>query len=500
MKKVIYILLITFLTTLSYSASYRGRLIAKDRYITIDFKEMELADVIRVIARKFDLNLIAGKEVAGTVTVTFKNVLVDDALESILSINGYTYIKVGPIIKVIPLSQAEKYEKVEVIEKENEVVMISKVYKLENIKAEKVKRKLEKLIKKGDKLIIEEDSNKLIIWIDENELRLIDNFVEALDREDMGKESEKVEIIKIKYINPMNLLKMIKDIYKYRGEIIVNTEMKRMIIKTTQTEINKIKEIINKLDVPPLQVTIEAKLIEVTTGNNENKGINWNYINPRQGASGNNFDIQVGDEKIQGRTDDGVTLKMGMLNLDNFNMVLKNLLKNTNANLLSSPTITTLNNETASIHLGDKIPYKENLGEEEVVSYKFEEVGIKLEVTPEILEDGKINMKVKPEVSSVTEYTPDNVPIISTRIAETNVIIKDGETLVIGGLIKEDEIEIVTSVPILGDIPIIGKLFKSKNKIKNKVNLMVFITPKILKTRELQDVILFDKDSENTNK
>ena len=504
MKKLIYILILTFLTTLSYSASYRGKLIAEDRHITVDFKEMELADVIRIVARKFDLNLIAGKEVKGTVTVSFKNVLVDDALESMLSINGYTYVKVGSIIKVIPYNQAEmEFDKKEIKmieEKKEEINMVNKVYKLENIEAETVKKKLTEIIKKGDKLITEERSNKLIVWVEESELKLIDNLIEALDREDMVKEKEVVEIITIKYIDPVNLLSIIKKIYDYKGEIFVNVELKSMIIKSNQTEIDNIKELINNFDIPPLQVTIEANLVEVSRGDDKNQGINWNYINPKQGTTGNNFDILVGDEDIAGRTDDGITIKLGMLDFHDFNMILKDLLENTNANLLSSPIITTLNNKTASIHLGDKVPYKENQAEDEGVSYKFETVGIKLEVTPEILEDGKINMKVKPEVSSVTEYTPDNVPIISTRMAETNVIIEDGETLVIGGLIKNEEIETITSVPILGNIPIIGNLFKSKSKKNNKINLMVFITPRILKTRELQEVILFDKNIANENK
>jgi type II secretory pathway component GspD/PulD (secretin) len=108
-------------------------------------------------------------------------------------------------------------------------------------------------------------------------------------------------------------------------------------------------------------------------------------------------------------------------------------------------------------------------------------------VTPVVTENEYISMKVKPEISEVTGFTDDNIPYTSRRSVETNVIVKNGETLAIGGLVRETEIETVTKIPLLGDIPLLGHLFRSTSKQKQKKNLVVFLTPKIVKVRELSE-------------
>ena len=173
-------------------------------------------------------------------------------------------------------------------------------------------------------------------------------------------------------------------------------------------------------------------------------------------------------------------------------MYFSNLLTKTNSNLLSNPTITTMNGVKAQINIGEKLRYRLNTKSEDsssndnTTTEEMVEIptGIMLEVTPVIYEDGKIKMEIMQNIEDIIGYTQDNLPKTATRSANTNVIVENGNTIIIGGLIKEDEIIGTTSVPILGDIPLIGELFKSKNKTKRKKNLMIFITPKILKTRD----------------
>ncbi|BDU51434.1 secretin and TonB N-terminal domain-containing protein [Haliovirga abyssi] len=502
----ILIIMLLLLTYLSFGATYRGELIAKDRKITIDFKDVDLLDVIRIISRKFNLNLIAGNDVTGKVTVSFNNVPVDDAFEEILKINGYTYVKVGDIIRVISYQEAEKLypkkvEKAKIVKK----TKIYQVYKIYKGNINDIISKLKEILEKDDKIIGEENESKILAWVDEDEIKTLEMVINELD---VGKEKVKedkiTEIFNAKYLKAEDLIGIIRDLdIKINGKITMNKTLNSVIIKGTKQDVKDIKNVFEKFDVPPLQVTIEAKIVEVAEGKDGTAGLNWTYVLPKDKVSGNNFELGVGDTTTANRASDGLALKIGMLDIDNFQMLYKNLLTNTNTNLLSSPNITTISGKKATLNIGDKVPYKETsgTGDTAVSSYKFEDVGIKLNVTPVITEDGKINMSITPEVSSVSSYTPDNVPMISTRSADTNVIINNGQTLVIGGLIKNRVTTTITSIPILGDIPILGELFKSKIKNNNKTNLIIFITPKIIKTRNfMNNINLNEVNAENRKK
>jgi type II secretory pathway component GspD/PulD (secretin) len=149
--------------------------------------------------------------------------------------------------------------------------------------------------------------------------------------------------------------------------------------------------------------------------------------------------------------------------------------------ILSTPKVTTINNKEARILVGQKIPYTTSTVSNGITSQstQFLDVGIKLTVTPTINIDNRITLKVHPEVSLYVRADPAG-PVIGNREAETTVLIQDGETVVIGGLITEEDRKVGTQVPLLGDLPIIGHLFRRDLKTKDRTELLVFITPKIL--------------------
>lgn len=289
------------------------------------------------------------------------------------------------------------------------------------------------------------------------------------------------------------LAKIISDInLKFKGSIKVNSELKSLVVRGGKSEIDKLKKIIAKFDVEPLQVLIEARIVELSDEGIKDTGVYWKYANPRASGNGNNYQMGVGNKELENGSKDGLDLKVGLLNIDNFELYFSNLLTKTNSNLLSNPTITTMSGMKAQINIGEKLRYRVNVKKEDsstktdTTEEEMVEIptGIMLEVTPVIYEDGKIKMEIMQNIEDIVGYTSDNLPKTATRSAATNVIADNGNTIIIGGLIKEDEVIGSTSVPILGDIPVIGNLFKSKNKTKRKKNLMIFITPKILKTRE----------------
>ncbi len=491
MKRALIIGLI-FLTTmtLSQSAGYNGELIAEGKTLTVDFKDAELLDVIRIIARKFDLNMIAGDSVKGKVTVSFREVPVDDALESILKINGFSYQKEGNIVRVIPARDADKSEK----KNDTQEKIVYKSYKLKNIKAEIAAETIKKIIKNGDKIVIDGYNNKLSCALLENEIYFIDQMIQDVDSGAAKVTEEDVtEIIRVKYMSVDELAKILSDInLNFTGAIKVNTELKSLVVRGKKGEIEKLKKIVDRFDVEPLQVLIEARIVELTDEGIKDTGVYWKYADPRKSGNGNNFEVGVGNTELPNGVKDGLDLKVGLINLDNFEMYFSNLLTKTNSNLLSNPTITTMNGVKAQINIGEKLRYRLNTKSEDsssndnTTTEEMVEIptGIMLEVTPVIYEDGKIKMEIMQNIEDIIGYTQDNLPKTATRSANTNVIVENGNTIIIGGLIKEDEIIGTTSVPILGDIPLIGELFKSKNKTKRKKNLMIFITPKILKTRD----------------
>lgn len=486
---LLFLLNLTFI----YSAGYNREIIAPGKTLSVDFKDAELIDVVRIIARKFDINMIAGESIKGKVTVSFREIPVDDALESILKINGFAYIKDGNIVRIIELKNepvSDKKSETAATEKE-----IFKTYTLKNSDAAAAAENVKKIIKNGEKMIVDSYNNKFSAVVTENEGYLVDRFIEEFDKaKAKDEEEERTEIFRVKYMSVDELAKIISDInLKFTGSIRVNSELKSLVVRGGKSEIEKLKKIVAKFDVEPLQVLIEARIVELSDEGIKDTGVYWKYADPRASGNGNNYQMGVGNKELANGSKDGLDLKVGLLNIDNFELYFSNLLTTTNSNLLSNPTITTMSGMKAQINIGEKLRYRLNVKtedsstttadttEEEMVEIP---TGIMLEVTPVIYEDGKIKMEIMQNIEDIVGYTSDNLPKTATRSATTNVIADNGNTIIIGGLIKEDEVIGSTSVPVLGDIPVIGNLFKSKNKTKRKKNLMIFITPKILKTRE----------------
>jgi len=152
---------------------------------------------------------------------------------------------------------------------------------------------------------------------------------------------------------------------------------------------------------------------------------------------------------------------------------------NYDLNILSKPYLVTLDNEEAIIEVGDQIPYKV-LNQYGITSYEFKSASVKLSVIPHVNDDNTITVNIRPNADFQNGQTPDGVPIIATRKANTKVTVQNGKTIVIGGLMRESTTETISKVPLLGSIPLIGALFRSNVKLTTKNELVVFLTPKIM--------------------
>ena len=256
---LLFLLNMTFI----YSAGYNREIIAPGKTLSVDFKDAELIDVVRIIARKFDINMIAGESIKGKVTVSFREIPVDDALESILKINGFAYIKDGNIVRIIELKNepvSDKKSETAATEKE-----IFKTYTLKNSDAAAAAENVKKIIKNGEKMIVDSYNNKFSAVVTENEGYLVDRFIEEFDKaKAKDEEEERTEIFRVKYMSVDELAKIISDInLKFTGSIRVNSELKSLVVRGGKSEIEKLKKIVAKFDVEPLQVLIEARIVEL---------------------------------------------------------------------------------------------------------------------------------------------------------------------------------------------------------------------------------------------
>jgi len=244
--------------------------------------------------------------------------------------------------------------------------------------------------------------------------------------------------------------------------------------------IEKVTALIAELDTKLPQVRIEAKMVEVELTGKDQLGISWGGMHK---PSGSTF-----DGNFPAVIDNGADIKLGTISAKYFEDIMLRIqaLETTgHAKLISNPSVIAIDNELAQMIVADKIPLMSTYQTQFSASTQVEfiNIGVMLNVVPHITEDGYILVDAMPVVDSIKQWTTgDNPqPIISSRVAHCRVRVKDGETFVIGGLVKDENIESSDHVPFLGKIPLIGRLFGTSTNNKTKSDLVVFITPKIIK-------------------
>ena len=254
-----------------------------------------------------------------------------------------------------------------------------------------------------------------------------------------------------------------------------------LLVLTSSRNYELLKPIIDDLDKPVSQVLIKVLLAEITHSDDLDLGTEFSAWNLRGAGDSNNveFSTQFPPTQTSG-------LKATVLDRT-LNVTIRALQETGKLNILSRPYILTRNNQTATITVGSQVPFAtgettSNVGTQTTTEYR--DIGIILEVTPSINPEGLVNMTVKPEISSITGETVQiserlNLPIFATRTSETKVAIKDGQTIVIGGLMQDEVHDNVSKVPLLGDIPLLGNLFKRTIKSKDKTELLIFLTPHV---------------------
>lgn len=276
------------------------------------------------------------------------------------------------------------------------------------------------------------------------------------------------------------------------GDTIVkfDRETNSIIIITDEETNNQIASIIQTLDQPKPQVLINVLFLEVTYNNDLDLGVEGSFF----------FDAS-GDK-------DSVSTDFGLANAQqggflrvletDLTVTLRALAERGKLEVLSRPSVLTRNNETASITIGQEVPFIRNSritdDGQTINTIEYDDIGIILQVTPNITPDRMVQMEVSPEISTLTAETVPisntaNAPVIAKRAATTRVIVNDGKTVVIGGLMEDNFTESIRKVPLLGDIPVLGALFRRTIRNKTKTELLIFLTPTVIGNAEQFDAV-----------
>ncbi|MCK5306424.1 MAG: type II secretion system secretin GspD [Candidatus Omnitrophica bacterium] len=267
-------------------------------------------------------------------------------------------------------------------------------------------------------------------------------------------------------------------------KVVADKRTNALIITTFPQNFSTIKRLIDQLDVRSPQVLIKALIAEVTLSNETKFGIEWEYAEPWSGGGHKVAGTASGVWGLSDFISEG--FKYSVLRDDeNLSGLIQALAKESEFNILSAPCILASDNQEARFKVGESVPILKDVSYTEasgtVKSYDYKDVAIELTVTSTVNKNRDVCLKVHQLINKISAYDPElNAPILITREAETTVVIKDGQTIVIGGLMRDDKTKSVSKIPILGDIPILGLLFRKHHDTVKKTELLVFITPHVI--------------------
>lgn len=306
---------------------------------------------------------------------------------------------------------------------------------------------------------------------------------EELARESNARKREdllplETEIIPVRYATAAELKESVSFVLSQRGKVEADSRTNSLLITDIHERIERIRDMVDDLDTETLQVEIIAKLVDVDATASRQFGISWNADNIHSNAERYSGSIEHNTELVNASTE----LRFGVIrDFANIDATIQALERENKANIISNPSITTVNNRQARILVGKEVPLIV-LDESGNPITELKKVGIELEVTPYINSDDRVTMDLHPEVSDLSsQATVQGGIVFTTTEADTRVMVADGETAVIGGLIRTNESRFEEGVPLLKSIPILGNLFKSSDVRKDRRELLIFITPRIVR-------------------
>ncbi len=420
--------------------------------LSVDFPDTDIREIVRNVADLFELNLVIPDSLQGKASIKLRDVTWRQIFEVVLKQVNYTFIEKDGIVKIVAIKdlQEEPY--------------LTKTFGFENV-----------------------SSSKILPLI----IPMLTPKRDATPAGPNGQGGTPAQ----------------------QGGSIVNSELSNELIVTDQsTVIARIGEMVKKLDAEPKQVVIETKFVEISRDDAKNREVAMGYKNNKTGLQGgtglatpivspsglNGFPFTLGTGAVQGGSPSAV------FNQNEFSALLNILNAATNVRIVTNPTIVAINGSKSEIKIGRDIQLVTITtvasGSSPVITasagdIKF--VGISLEVTPQITGSKLIALKIKPVKSSVfaeKEYSGNKFYDIDKREGDLNIILRDGQTAAIGGLVDKSTNRTQTKVPLLGDIPLFGNLFKTTKDVTSETNLVIFITASVLEPSKMKYDAVLSRD------
>jgi type IV pilus assembly protein PilQ len=419
--------------------------------ITVDFSDTPIDEVLRSLAAQAETNIVKSPKVTGTVTATLKDVPLEEALNHILASQGYTYVTSENMMRVVPIGEVT----------ETTEPVVNRVYLITYADVKQVETAVGKFISKRGTISSSPGTSNIIVSDIESKIKAIDTFIEEIDR-----------------ITP--------------------------------------------------QILVEARIYDVVSTDNLDFGFEW-FLG-RNTTYGGTGVADVGVNPTGGRRDpfgtggfnsgisqtsktDGL-IRFGILNdaLD-LDVLFSASHEKICAKLLASPRVLVLDNEMATFKIVQEVPFQEltqTAGGGNIGTTNFKEVGVELNVTPHVARDSMIRLHLKPKFSTQTDTVsiiipvPGSTPItspqpvIANREADTKILIRDGQTVVLGGLRRQTVAQEISKIPLLGDIPLLGNFFKFEGDEVANSELLVFVTPRIVEEAAMSDTEAEQYDATET--
>lgn len=445
--------------------------------ISLDIKGMDIVDVLKLLAQRAAMNLVLGKNVTGKVTLFLKDVKVEDAFEIILLANDLAYQKKGNIINVMTqrdyeLQYGERFQDPKQV----------KIIPLKYAKAGELSKSLNQIKSNIGRIIADEASNTLVLIDSPEKINEMTNFIKNTDL------LTETRVFSLNYATVEKIAPKIQEaITKGVGSVKIDERTNKIAVTDFPEKLKEIEKILAAFDERTLQVLIDAQLIQVNPSDKFEMGIDWDYWVNKYFEAKARLPINTDNTLFIG------TISTAPGERGEYKAVLDILRTIGDTKVLSSPRIMALNNQEAKIHVGKKDAYITSTTSQSGTgttvtsqSVNFVDTGIQLSVTPTINRDGFVTMKIKPEISDA-ERVPitsadqkTEIPLGSTTDAETTVMVRDGVTIIIGGLAKDKRVKTVKKIPLLGDIPGVGFFFRSTSDNLSKEELVILLTPHII--------------------
>ena len=389
--------------------------------ISVAFSGTPVRTVMKVLSEKIKMNIIVSRGVKARISITLRNLSPERILALILKTHDLSIVRDGDVYVVVKSNT--KYGN-----KLRSDKIASRVIRIRNCPAEAVFVRMRRIYLKGRP----KQATKSSFYIGEE-------------------------------------------------RVILDLNLNSIILHGRRKQLSRLAAVVRKLDLKVSDVLIKVKIVEISLENNFKFGINWSTVG----------DVSVSQimSPTIGSTDNQISLNFtkiftgGPLKKLGLTGILRAISQDNDVKIISSPSIVCANRNSARIHIGSSVPYTKvttTKDGDKLTDYNYQKVGIKLNVLPKIFKS-YVTLKIRPEISSAKDVSePGQAPIVDTTMAETIVTLKNGETVIIGGLIQTRKSKIINRVPLLGHIPILGKLFSSTEKVDSKKELVIFITPIVI--------------------